>query len=240
MAVARAAADDSTADVHLIGTGVQVIPTEHSYDKWASLGGARERLLDLIGKTQPRNLIILSGDRHLGEISMLSEARFPQPLYEITSSGLTHHASDWWLLNNFSQEPNRYRRGSNYSRIELRARRVQLGSGTANRHAPGSQHGQRCPCARRKLRSRRPPPKPLRAELPFPGTDLPPDPCRPRCFRESRSRSHPKGDATRGRFALRRPPRFTARRREPGADAITISGTAKPVIAAVWPEGNEL
>jgi len=62
----------STADVHLIGTGVQVIPTEHSYDKWASLGGARERLLNLIGKTQPRNLIILSGDRHLGEISRAS------------------------------------------------------------------------------------------------------------------------------------------------------------------------
>jgi alkaline phosphatase D len=105
---------NSSADVHLIGSGVQVIPTEHKYDKWASLGGARERLLSVIAKTQPRNLIFLSGDRHLGEISMLSEPRFAQPLYELTSSGLTHHASDWWLLKNFSQEPNRYRRGSNY------------------------------------------------------------------------------------------------------------------------------
>jgi alkaline phosphatase D len=105
---------DSNADVHLIGTGVQVIPTEHSYDKWADLGGARQRLLDLVAKTKPRNLIFLTGDRHFGEISQLTDPRFAQPLCEITSSGLTHHAKDWLFLSNFSKEPNQYRRGSNY------------------------------------------------------------------------------------------------------------------------------
>lgn len=105
---------DSSADVHLIGTGVQVIPTEHGYDKWGDLGGARKRLLGLVAKTKPRNLIFLTGDRHLGEISRLTDTGFPQPLYEITSSGLTHHAKDWLFLSNFSKEPNQYRRGSNY------------------------------------------------------------------------------------------------------------------------------
>jgi alkaline phosphatase D len=105
---------DSTADVHLIGSGVQVIPTEHTYDKWANLGGARGRLLDLIAKAQPRNLIFLTGDRHFGEIARLSEPRFTQPLYEITASGLTHHAKDWPFLRNFSKEPNQHRLGSNY------------------------------------------------------------------------------------------------------------------------------
>jgi alkaline phosphatase D len=105
---------DSNADVHLVGTGVQVIPTEHSYDKWADLGGARQRLLDLIAQTKPRNLIFLTGDRHFGEISRLDDRRFAQPLYDITSSGLTHHAKDWPFLSNFSKEPNQYRRGSNY------------------------------------------------------------------------------------------------------------------------------
>ena len=104
----------SSADVHLIGSGIQVLATEHPYDKWADFTGARRRLLDLIARTQPRNLIFLSGDRHLGEISRLSEPRFPQPLYDITSSGMTHHAKDWWFRKNFSQEPNQYRRGSNF------------------------------------------------------------------------------------------------------------------------------
>ena len=104
----------STADVHLVGSGIQVIPTEHGYDKWADFVGARRRLLDLVAKTQPRNLIFLSGDRHLGEISRLSEPRFPQPIYDITSSGMTHHAKDWWFRKNFSQEPNQYRVGTNF------------------------------------------------------------------------------------------------------------------------------
>ena len=105
---------NSTADVHLIGSGIQVIATEHNYDKWADLGGARERLLKLIAKAKPRNVIFLSGDRHFGEIARLSDARFPQPLYDITSSGLTHHAKDWLFLSNFSKERNQYRLGSPY------------------------------------------------------------------------------------------------------------------------------
>ena len=104
----------SSADVHLIGSGIQVIATEHTYDKWADFPGARRRLFDLVARTQPRNLIFLSGDRHLGEISAMSEARFPQPIYDITASGMTHHAQDWLFLSNFSKEPNQYRRGSNY------------------------------------------------------------------------------------------------------------------------------
>ena len=105
---------NSTADVHLIGSGIQVVATEHSYDKWADLGGARQRLLDVIAKAQPRNVIFLSGDRHFGEVAKLSDPRFPQPLYDITSSGLTHYAKDWLFLSNFSKERNQYRVGSPY------------------------------------------------------------------------------------------------------------------------------
>ncbi len=74
----------STADLHLIGSGIQVIASEHPYEKWANFPGARRRLFDLIAKTKARNVIILSGDRHLGEISRGTDPRILAP-------ALRHH-----------------------------------------------------------------------------------------------------------------------------------------------------
>jgi alkaline phosphatase D len=102
----------SSADVHVIGSGIQVIAHEHRYEKWANFPRARERLLELIAKSRPRNTVIVSGDRHLGEISRLADARLQQPLYDITASGMTHHAQDG-LFVKFSSEQNRHRVGSN-------------------------------------------------------------------------------------------------------------------------------
>ncbi len=104
---------ESRADVHLIASGTQVIAREHRYEKWADFPKARQRLLDLLAKVRPRNVIFLSGDRHLGEISRLVDERIQQPLYDITSSGMTHHAESRWYRN-FSKEPNQFRLGSNY------------------------------------------------------------------------------------------------------------------------------
>jgi alkaline phosphatase D len=103
----------SDADVHLIGSGIQVIASEHPYEKWADFPQSRQRLFDLVVRSGARNVIFLSGDRHLGEISRLNDARIPQPLYDITSSGMTHHATNN-LFHNFNHETNRYRCGENF------------------------------------------------------------------------------------------------------------------------------
>jgi alkaline phosphatase D len=108
----------SSADVHLIGSGIQVIAKDHRYEKWANFPRARERLLELIGKSGARNTIIVSGDRHLGEISRLEDPRLQQPLYDITASGMTHHAQDG-LFVKFSKERNQYRVGSNYTDLNF-------------------------------------------------------------------------------------------------------------------------
>lgn len=104
---------ESDADVHFIGSGIQVIASEHPYEKWANFPQSRQRLFDLIAKTGARNVIFLSGDRHLGEISRYQDPRLSQPLYDITSSGLTHHATNN-LFHNFNRETNRYRCGQNF------------------------------------------------------------------------------------------------------------------------------
>jgi alkaline phosphatase D len=81
---------NSTAQIHLIGSGVQIIPEEHPYEKWANFPAARQRLFELLVKTQPAGAILLSGDRHIAEISKLNLPGLPYPLYDITSSGMTH------------------------------------------------------------------------------------------------------------------------------------------------------
>lgn len=103
----------SDADVHLIGSGIQVIASEHPYEKWANFPQSRQRLFDLIAKTGARNVIFLSGDRHLGEISKLNDPHISQPLYDITSSGMTHHAKDNFF-HSFTHETNKYRCGQNF------------------------------------------------------------------------------------------------------------------------------
>ena len=103
----------SNADINLIGSGVQVIPNEHPYEKWGEFPEARARLFNLLAKTKARNVIFLSGDRHLGEISRGVDPRISSPLYDITSSGMTHHATNGFL-HNFEREQNRFRLGRNY------------------------------------------------------------------------------------------------------------------------------
>ena len=103
----------SDADVNLIGSGIQVIASEHPFEKWAEFPQARQRLFDLIAKSGARNVILLSGDRHLGEISRLNYPGLSQPLYDITSSGMTHHAKDN-LFHSFTHEKNRFRVGENF------------------------------------------------------------------------------------------------------------------------------
>ena len=80
----------STARVNFIVSGIQFLPTEHAYEKWANFPQEREKLLNLIASSGVQNPILLSGDRHIAEIMKLVDSRFPNGLYEVTASGLTH------------------------------------------------------------------------------------------------------------------------------------------------------
>jgi alkaline phosphatase D len=64
--------------------------------------------LHLIRETGVPGVILLSGDRHLAEISRIEEPGVGYPLYEITSSGLTHSTC------NVRPESNRYRIGEQW------------------------------------------------------------------------------------------------------------------------------
>ncbi|MDX5346469.1 MAG: alkaline phosphatase family protein [Hymenobacteraceae bacterium] len=85
---------NSDAAIHVIGSGVQVIPNQNQYEKWANFPEARNRLFNLIEKTDPSGVIFISGDMHLAELSLIKLPDYPYPIYELTSSGLTHHRSE--------------------------------------------------------------------------------------------------------------------------------------------------
>ena len=97
------------ADVHILISGIQIIPEEHPYEKWSNIGRDRERLLKSIAGI--KNPILISGDRHLAEISRLMVN--DQEIIEITSSGLTH------AYTSFSEEANKYRIGDVFADINF-------------------------------------------------------------------------------------------------------------------------
>jgi len=100
---------NSQAQIHLIVSGTQIFQEEHRYEKWANFPRSRKRLLKLIKESLVPGAILISGDRHIHEIAVRDDAETPYPLYEVTSSGLTHSYSS------FPGEPNKYRVGTAFS-----------------------------------------------------------------------------------------------------------------------------
>lgn len=81
---------NSDAQLHLIGSGIQIIPEDHRFEKWANFPNARKKLFETIAASGQENVVLLSGDRHISEFSQMSITGKEKPLYEFTSSGLTH------------------------------------------------------------------------------------------------------------------------------------------------------
>ena len=101
------------AAVTVIGCGIQFISEEHIYEKWANFPKERQRLFDLLSKTQANGTILLSGDRHIAEISKVEIAGVNHPIYDVTSSGLTH---TW---NSYRPEANKHRVGDLIAKLNF-------------------------------------------------------------------------------------------------------------------------
>ncbi|WPP49602.1 alkaline phosphatase D family protein [Catalinimonas niigatensis] len=108
---------ESTAQLNIIGSSIQVIAEDHGFEKWANLPESRERVFQMIASSGAQGVVFLSGDRHIGEISKINISGVPYPVYDITSSGLTHVYED-------ADEDNRHREGDlvaqlNFGIIEI-------------------------------------------------------------------------------------------------------------------------
>ena len=90
---------ESDATIHVIGSSIQVVAEDHRYEKWGNFPKSRERLIQLLAKVKPENTFIISGDRHIAEISKMKIPGLPYELYDFTSSGLTHTWSDKTMIS---------------------------------------------------------------------------------------------------------------------------------------------
>lgn len=91
------------ATVRFLISSIQLIPNEHNFERWGLFPKERERFLNLIEKKKIKNLFILSGDRHLSEVSVLKLTNKIR-LVEFTSSSLNRPAKRF-----DPNEPNSYR-----------------------------------------------------------------------------------------------------------------------------------
>jgi len=97
--------ENSNASFTVILSSIQVLPDEHGFETWGNFPLEVNRLKELIISSSARNVILLSGDRHISEFSVEKLKGLDKPLVEFTSSGLTH------AYKAFNGEPNEHRVG---------------------------------------------------------------------------------------------------------------------------------
>jgi len=97
--------NNSNASFNIIVSSVQFLSFEHGFESWGNMPQEVDKMKDLISNSKAKGVIILSGDRHIAEISKDTIPQLEYPLIDITASGLTHSYSS------FSGEENKYRIG---------------------------------------------------------------------------------------------------------------------------------
>ncbi|MCF4101363.1 alkaline phosphatase family protein [Gillisia sp. M10.2A] len=100
----KAELSNSSADFNVIVSSIQVLSYEHGFETWGNFPHEVEKLKTTIVNSKAKNVILLSGDRHISEISETEVEGLNYPLIDFTSSGMTHTYSE------YSEEPNKYRK----------------------------------------------------------------------------------------------------------------------------------
>lgn len=90
------------AELRILVTSIQLEVDEHPFEGWGLFPAERRRMLDLIASTQAAGVVVVSGDRHRGELSCAFDPAIGYPLLELTASALNRP--------NHNLEDNRFRR----------------------------------------------------------------------------------------------------------------------------------
>lgn len=82
--------NNSDAQINLIGSSSQFLSTVTTCDRWEQYPKSLKRMYEVIKKSKKPGVIFLSGDIHCAEMMTNNASDLNYPLYEFTSSGLTH------------------------------------------------------------------------------------------------------------------------------------------------------
>jgi len=91
-------------DFLIVFSSIQIIPEDHSFEKWANFPRERNKILNILEKIKSKTLLV-SGDRHRGGIYKKDD------IYEITASSLNKPSSfpfetDKYLIGNTYPQEN--------------------------------------------------------------------------------------------------------------------------------------
>ncbi len=106
------------ARLRLLVSSIQLASDEAPKEKWANFPKEEERLFALLRKTNATGVVVLSGDAHFAELSVLPNA-IGYPLFDFTASGFNVGEVNW-----YPPQPNRNRvaimsTGSNFGMLEI-------------------------------------------------------------------------------------------------------------------------
>lgn len=106
------------AEVRVIGSSIQLIANEHGSEIWDNFPHERVRLLKLLRESNANGVVVLSGDRHLAEISRIPPGDtqgIGYPLFDVTSSSLNAPSGNMTKAGvRFANQINSYRVGLQY------------------------------------------------------------------------------------------------------------------------------
>ncbi len=96
------------AELTVIISSIQFLHTQQGFEKWENFPHERKRMIQLLQKNKLKNVVILSGDRHFGEIAQLKKKNLR--LLEVTASSinraskLNHEKNDLRLGKPYFEE----------------------------------------------------------------------------------------------------------------------------------------
>lgn len=96
---------NSKADFNIIVSSIQILSNKHGFEMWGNFPHEVDKLFNLITTSRAKGVILLSGDRHISEFSKININGLGYPVYDFTSSGLTHSYEE------FNGEENPFREG---------------------------------------------------------------------------------------------------------------------------------
>ncbi len=94
--------NNSDAQINLIGSSSQFLADRSTTDRWAQYPKSQKKMYEIIAKSKKQGIMFLSGDIHCAEMSVNSSVDLNYPIYDFTSSGLTHsHLSPKIFKNSY-------------------------------------------------------------------------------------------------------------------------------------------
>ena len=126
--------ENSDATFNILVSSIQFLSNQHGFESWGNFPKELDKLQRMIAYSGAKNVILISGDRHISEFSKLQANNMAYPLIDFTSSGLTHS------YENFSGEDNPNRIGSIVSSKSYGVIKINPNSGRVQFEMKGIQN----------------------------------------------------------------------------------------------------